>query len=217
MGFETPFGQSAIFIYQIFKNNKTTKDADLFEFAKELMTFPKQFSFAYEINNWLRSGERKDDKLFSVIQFQELAEILTNRAIKEAGEDSIFEKFSDNLHYLGHTWAERDKESFDNYVKSYLDQNSNNVISLIKSYVPTIRNTAKPKPYKGDLTKDRYTYLVSFFDKNLLFGKIKETVTIEELEKDEDYWEDYSRKDFSEINMLRQFMHWYNEEEKNGR
>lgn len=217
MGFETPFGQAAIFIYQIFKSHKETKDIDQFEFAKELMTFPNQFSFAYEINNWLRSGDRKEDKLFTDIEYQELAEILTNRAIKEAGEDTIFEKFSEHIHYLGHTWAERDKSSFDEYVKSYLDKDPKNVITLIKAYVPTIRSTAKPKPYKGDLTKDRYTYLVSFFDKNMLFEKIKEAIPIEELEKEEHYWEDYSRKDFTEINMLRQFMHWYNEEEKNGR
>ena len=217
MGFETPFGHAAIFIYQIFKNHKETKGIDLFDFSKELMTFPNQFSFAYEINNWLRSGDRKEDKLFSDSEYQELAEILTNRAIKEAGDDTIFEKLSEHIHYLGHTWAERDKNSFDEYVKSYLDKDQNNVITLIKAYVPTIRSTTKPKPFKGDLTKDRYTYLVSFFDKNMLFKKIKEAIPIEELKKEEHYWEDYSRKDFTEINMLRQFIHWYNEEEKNDR
>lgn len=217
MGFETPFGQAAIFTYQIFNNHKEAKDIDQFDFAKELMTFPKQFSFAYEINNWLRSGHRKEDKLFTDIEYQELAEILTKRAIKEAGEDTIFEKFSEYIHYLGHTWAESNKSSFDEYVKSYLDKDPKNVITLIKAYVPTIRSNAKPKPYKGDLTKDRYTYLVSFFDKNMLFQKIKEAIPIEELGKEENYWEDYSRKDFTELNMLRQFMHWYNEEEKSGR
>lgn len=216
MGFETPFSQAAIFIYQIFKNHKETKGINLFAFAKELMTFPSQFSFAYEINNWLRSGDRKEDKLFTDVEYQELAEILTNRAIQEAGEDTIFEKFSEHIHYLGHTWAERDKNSFDEYVKSYLDKDPNNVIELIKAYLPTIKSTAKPNPYKGDLTKDRYTYLVSFFDKNMLFEKIKETIPIEELTKEEHYWEKHSKKDFTELNMLRQFVHWYNEEDKNG-
>lgn len=217
MGFETPFGQAAIFIYQNFKNHKETKEIDLFDFAKELMTFPNQFSFAYEINNWLRTGDRKEDKLFTDIEYQELAEILTNRAIKESGDDTIFEKFSEHIYYLGHTWAERDKSSFDEYVKSYLDNDPNNVITLIKAYVPTLRSTARPKSYKGDLTKDRYTYLVSFFDKNMLFDKIKEAIPIEELENEEHYWEDYSRKDFTELNMLRQFMHWYSEDERNSR
>ncbi len=215
MGFETPFGQAAIFIYQIFKNHKETKDADLFTFAKELMTFPKQFSFAFEINNWLRTGDRIEDKLFTDIEYKELAEILTNRAIKEAGEDSIFEKFSEQINYLGHTWAAREKSSFDEYVKSYLDRDPRNIIALIKAYVPTIRSSTKTEPYKGDLTKDRYTYLVSFFEKNMLFEKIKEAIPIEELEKEEHYWEDYSRKDFTEVNMLRQFIYWYNKEEKN--
>ena len=63
MGFETPFGQAAIFIYQLLKNH--INEPDVFEFAKELMTYPKQFSFAYSLNNWFRSGDRKEDKIFA--------------------------------------------------------------------------------------------------------------------------------------------------------
>ncbi|WP_405208008.1 P-loop NTPase fold protein [Aquimarina sp. LLG6339-5] len=210
MGFETPFGQAAILILQLFKNNKS--ETDLFDFAKELMLYPKQFKFAYELNNWFRSGDRPEEKLFSEEQYQELAQILTERAISESGDDSIFEKFPEYISYLGHTWAERDKSDYDEYVKTYLNKDENNIVSLIKSYVPTIRSTAKPEPYKGDLSKDRYDYLVSFYDSKELYDRILSAVPIEELEKEEQSWEERGERDFTEINMLRQFLFWYNKE-----
>jgi len=88
----------------------------------------------------------------------------------------------------------------------------NNIISLIKSYVPIIRSTAKPKPYKGDLSKDRYEYLVSFYDSKELYDRIVLAVPIEELEKKEQTWEERGERDFTEINMLRQFLFWYKKE-----
>jgi predicted KAP-like P-loop ATPase len=217
LGFETPFGQAAIFIYKIFKNHKETKGVDLLAFAKELMTYPIQFNFAYEINYWLRSGDRKEDKLFFDIEYQELAEILTKRAIDEAGEDSIFEKFSEYIHFLVRSWAVRDNLAFSEYVKSYLNKDGNNVIKLIKAYVPTLRSNARPKSYKGDLSEDAYTSLVLYIDTNLLFEKIKEVISIQEIEKEEPYWEDFKRNEFSELNMLRQFIHWYKEKSKTSR
>jgi hypothetical protein len=215
--FETPFGQAAIFIYEIFKRHKENKETELFDFAKELMTFPSQLSFAYEINKWLWSGDRIEDKLFTEIEYQELAEILTKRAIKEAGEDTIFEKFYKYICDLVYFWAISDKNSLDECVKSYLDKDPKNVITLIKAYVPTIKSSTKPEPFKGDLNKDRYDYIISFFDKNMLFEKIKEAIPIEELEKEKPDWETHINGEFTEINMLRQFVHWYNDKEKDGR
>lgn len=210
MGFETSFGQAAIFILQLFKNNES--ETDLFDFAKELMVYPKQFKFAYELNNWFRSGDRPDDKLFTDKQYQDLAKILTERAVKESGDSSIFEKFPEYISYIGHAWAERDKIAYDQYVKEYLDKNVNNVVSLIKSYVPIIRSTAKPEPYKGDLSKERYEYLVSFYDSKELYERILLAVPLEELEREEQTWEERRDRDFTEINMLRQFLFWYNKE-----
>jgi predicted KAP-like P-loop ATPase len=207
MGFETPFGQAAIFILQLLKNHKD-KD-DLFEFAKELMTYPKQFEFAYEINNWLRSGKRPEEKLFDKEQYVELAKILTDRALLEAKDKSIFECFPEHIGYLGHTWAERDKPDFDKYVDSFLEKDEKNVLFLLKSYVPTVRSSSKPKPFKGDLTKDRYEYLVSFYDKEKLLEKITGVFTLEEIQSEDPFWIDFGEHDFTDLNMVRQFYKWY--------
>ncbi|MCA9485471.1 MAG: hypothetical protein KC506_01350, partial [Nanoarchaeota archaeon] len=210
MGFETPFGQAAIFIYQLLKNH--IKEPDAFDFAKELMTYPKQFEFAYNLNNWFRSGDRKEDKIFEDSQYVELAKVLTERAVDESKESSIFEMFPEHVGYLGHTWAERDKKQFDNYVLSYLKKNDHNVIKLLYAFVPTIRSTAKPEPYKGDLTKDRYEYMVSFFDKDDLLSRINTVYSVEEIEKEEPKWSDYGEHEYSELNMVRQFNKWFQEQ-----
>ena len=178
------------------------------------MTYPKQFSFAYSLNNWFRSGDRKEDKIFDDSQYAELARVLTDRALDEAKATSIFEMFPEHIGYLGHTWAERDKKDFDNYVKSFLDKDVQNVIKLLSAYVPTIRSTAKPEPYKGDLSKDRYDYLVSFFDKDDLYSRIIAIHSIDEIQNEEPKWSDYGDHEFSNLNMVRQFNKWYQEEKE---
>lgn len=210
MGFETPFGQAAIFIFQLLKNNKDNDD--LFEFAKELMTYPKQFEFAYEINYWFRLGERKEDKIFEDSQYLELAKVLTERAVDESKESSIFEMFPEHVVYLAYTWSERDKKEFGNYLLAYLEKEDHNVIKLINTFLPTIRSTSKPEPYKGDLTKDKYEYMVSFLDTGDLFSRVKAVYSVEEIENEEPKWSDYGEHEYSELNMVRQFNKWYQEQ-----
>jgi predicted KAP-like P-loop ATPase len=210
MGFETPFGQASIFIFQLLKNHKD--ESDVCDFAKELMTYPKQFSFAYQLNNWFRSGDRKEDKIFNDTQYQELAQILTERALEEAKDTSIFEMFPDYIGYIGHAWAERDKPEFDKYVDSYLDKDAKNILSLLKSYTPTVRSSTKPNPFKGDLSKERYEYLVSFYDNEKLMERIQAVFEIKEIHAENPFWIDYGEHEFTDLNMVRQFHKWYQEE-----
>ena len=221
MDFETPFGQAAIFIFQLLKNHK--EEPDVFDFAKELMTYPKQFSFAYQLNSWFCLGDKKEDKIFNDAQYQELAQILTERALEEAKDASIFEMFPDCIGYIGRTWAERDKSGFDNYTKAYLEKDAQNVVNLLKSYVPTMNSSAKPEPYKGDLSKDIYEYALSFFDRDDLFNKLISVYTLEVIEAEEPKRTGYGDNEYTDLNMVRQFNKWYQVEKnqrkriKNGR
>jgi predicted KAP-like P-loop ATPase len=210
MGFETAFGQATIFILQLLKNHK--KESDVFDFAKELITYPKQFSFSYQLNNWFRSGDRKEDKLFDNAQYQDLAKVLTERALEEAKNSSIFEMFPDYMGYIGHAWAERDKSEFNKYVTAYLEKDRHNVIKLINSYVPMMRSSSKPEPFKGDLEKDRYEYIVSFHDKEDFFAKLTAIHSLDEIQAEEPLWIGYGAHEFSDLNMVRQFNKWYQEE-----
>jgi predicted KAP-like P-loop ATPase len=210
MGFETPFGQAGIFILQLLKNHK--EESDAFDFAKELMSYPKQFSFAFELNNWFRSGDRKEDKLFSDSQYKELAKSLIKRALVEAKDSSIFEKFPDFTSYLVQMWAEWKKSDLVRYTKEYLERDALNVIRLLRSYVPTIRSSGKPEPYKGDLSKEAYDYLVSFYDKDHLFKMMTAIYSLEEIQSEEPKLTSYGDHEFSDLNMVRQFNKWYQEE-----
>ncbi len=212
LGLDNPFSQAATFIYQLLKNHK--EESDVFDFAKELMTYPKQFSFSYELNNWFRSGDIKENKLFNYDQYQDLAEILTERALEESKDSSIFEMFPDQISYIGHAWAERDKSEFDKYVTAYLEKDRQNVIELINAYVPTIRSNSKPEPFKGDLSKDSYKHLVSLHDEEDLFKKLTANFSQDVILAEEPLWIDYGAHEFSNLNLVRQFNKWYQEKKQ---
>ena len=210
-GNDTPFGQAAIFIYRIFINNKD--EPDFFDFAKELMSYPNQFKFACEINRWFKLD--KDEKLFNVQQEHELNKALVERAISEAGEESIFQKFPNQVSRLCRMWSEINKAEYDQYLSAYLDKDPSNILVVIKSSVSAIVNPTDPDlSSKTDLGKENYTVLTSINDKDLLYRKIIAITPIEELEKEKVYWVDLDSEKFSELNMLRQFLHWYKQDEK---
>lgn len=205
-GFENPTGQAAIFIYQLLKNHK---DQNIFSLAKELMIFPKDFRFAYNINNWLRTGDRPEDKLFTVEQYQELAKILTERAVAEAGEETIFEKFPDHIHYIINTWAERDHPALSAYAKEYMGKAGDKVLKLLKSMVPVQRSSSREGEYRTDITKKQFDYIISYFNKDDLYNQILKNFNIEEIDAEEPFWIDMSENIFTELNMVRQYIRWY--------
>jgi len=212
-GFETASGQAAIFIYQLLKNHK---HKDIFSLAKELMTYPKDFTFAYNINNWLRTGERPEDKLFKADQYDELAGILYKRAATEAGGETIFNKFPDHIHYLASAWFNQDKAGFEAYVKSYLDKEKANVLTLIKSFVPVGRSSVREGEFKTDISQDQFKYITSYFDKDDLMKRILENYTLEEIQQEKPFIIDFGLREFTLLNMARQFQRWYELDKDSG-
>ncbi|CCH01949.1 Phage T7 exclusion protein [Fibrella aestuarina BUZ 2] len=206
-GFGSPFSQAAIFIHKILENNKA--EGDLYTFVEELMSQPVSFDFSYEINYWLRAEDATKDKLFSNDEFIRLAEVLTQRAVDEAGQDSIFVRFEEYVHFLGPAWYQRDPVAYRNYIMDYLAREPKNVASFLKAFTPTVRSTSRPEPFKGDLSKERYDNIVQFIDRKILFEKIASEYSIDELNKEQPYWDNRYGNVNTEMNMLRQFLHWY--------
>jgi predicted KAP-like P-loop ATPase len=165
--FETSFGQAAFFISQTLKNHK--RQHDLFDFVRELMTYPKQFEFAYEINSCLRSAKLPEEKLLNTEQFFILAKILSDRAVKEAGDKSIFECFPEIVGYISYSWAVSDKSKFDEYVEEFLNKDIRNILLLLKSYGANVISPSSKYPSKGDLTRDVYKNLVSLHNMQIPF------------------------------------------------
>jgi len=205
-GFETTKGQASIFIYQILKNHKSE---DIFEFAKELMLAPDDFTFAYMINNWLRSGDIPEQKLFNDFQYVELAKVLTERAVTEADITSIFEKFPNQVYYLVPAWAERDKEALTKYISDYLNQGIEKVLIFLKTFVPVRRISGIEDEFKTDIDSKQYDYIISVFDKDELYNRILQNFSIDEIKMAAPSWSEYGFFQFSELNMARQYVHFY--------
>jgi hypothetical protein len=204
--FETPFGQAAIFIAQRLTHHKN--EPDVFDFTKMLMNYCSQFRFAFEIFSWLDSQVQRKENLFNDQQYLELDATLRQRALTEAGNTSIFDAFPDLAPYLANQWAAHGRAEYDQYVRTYLGQAQRNVISLIKVYTPTVSTSLKPEPQTGDLSEDRYNKLVRLNDKDLIYHHVKQLLAGQE--RKEPHWDEFHvQRDFSEINLLWQYVHWY--------
>lgn len=205
-GFDAPNGQAAIFIYQLIKKHNNKKEQ--FALAKELMNGAKSFEFAYELNNWFRSGDTPEQKIFSNEQYEALALNLIKRALKEADNQPIFEKFPDHVNYLFASWAEQNKKAVAKYINGILKKDSKKVIDLLRAFTPTGYSTAVVGPYKTDFTKEQYQFFTSIFHKNLIDKMISKVYKESELYAEEVKWTRMSEKTQSDINIARQFRHW---------
>ncbi len=207
-GFETPNGQAAIFIYQLIKKHEN-KD-EQFSLASELMTEAKHFEFAYELNNWLRTGDTPEQKIFTNEQYQQLAMLMIKRALKEADKLPIFEKFPDHVNYLFASWAEQNKKAVTKYINGILRKDKSKVIDLLRAFTPTGYSTAVVGPYKTDFTREQYQFFVSIFDKNVVDKTISKVYKDSQVNSEAVKWT-HMRHDGTQtdINIIRQFRHWF--------
>jgi predicted KAP-like P-loop ATPase len=204
--FETPFNQAAIFISQLIKYHENRKEG--FDLAKKLMSGATQFEFAYQVNNWLRSAEKDEEKIFTPDQYGKLAMLMIKRARKEANKQPIFEKFPDQADYLLSAWAEQKKDEVTDYISGILTRNPEKVIDLLRTFIPTGYSTAVVGPFKLDFTKEQYNFFISIFDK-FMINDIVTSVYGDNKELEEDvYWISMRENSQTDINIVRQFRHW---------
>lgn len=169
-GFDTPLGQVALFIYKLLRN--IPEHEQQFEFAKQLLEKSKPFSLAYELMSWFRNEKDKstDQLIFSLEEFNELANILLEKAIEEAGEDPLFEKCPTYADYLlSHVWVSiKGKENLMTYIKSILDKTPAKISELLKVYSPYIHSSIQPEPYFGDIKQDNFKVIQNTYDTDYL-------------------------------------------------
>jgi len=206
LGFETPNGQAAIFIYQLIKKNDNKNEQ--FSMASELMNEAKHFEFAYELNNWLRTGDTPEQKIFTNEQYGQLAMQMIKRALKEADKLPIFEKFPDHVNYILGSWAEQDKPGLTKYIKGILNKTPSKSIDLLRAFTPTGYSTAVVGPCKTDFTKEQYQYFISLFDKSYINKAIAKVYSDEEVNAEELKWTSMREKTQTDLNIVRQFRHW---------
>jgi predicted KAP-like P-loop ATPase len=204
-GFDSPKGQAGIFVYQLLKHQNDIQKR--FELAKKLMLVSQPFDFACSINNWLRSGKEESEKIFTPPQYQELALLLINRAIEESQGLPIFEKFQDNITYLIASWSEINKIELEKYIKSEFEKSPKSCLNFLVAFTPTMRSSAYPEPYKSDFSKDQYDFLKNIVDVEIIKNAVLNHYQ-KEIEKEDVVFSGHMENLQSEINILRQFVHW---------
>lgn len=202
---ETANSQAAIFIYQLIK--KHTNKEESFRLAEELMKKASPFSFAYEINNWLRTGDSEEDKIFTIDQYQSLAKYLISRALSEAGEIPVFEKFPDNVQYILRVWKEVDTNEFNQYFTKILDSNPEKVKSLLRAFTPLIKSSTHPEPYKSDFKREHFDFFCTLFNSDYINEKLLNYYGDKVAHEDARFNE--SEGSQNNINILKQFRYWY--------
>ena len=208
-GFSSPLSQAAIFIYHLIDRGSSNEEK--FNLAKELMIKADTFAFSGEINRWLRRG-MDEEKVFSIEEYQALSRVLIDRALKEAEDKPIFETHDKYVTYMLGSWSEINKPEFSNYINAILEKDKSKVVTLLKACTPTMTSTGYPEPYKSDFTKEQFDWLKNVLDTKYLYDVIIEI---------NDGKLDISDVKFSQMepnpsleNIVKQFVYWYEKEQK---
>lgn len=204
-GFDQPNSQAAIFIYHLIKKHDNQEEK--LQLAIELLKTAQPFEFAQNINYWFRYGKTEDEKIFSIEEYNTLALVSIERALKEAGDTPIFEKFREPTWYLLESWSEIRPKEFDKYIKNILSKNPLKVQALIEAFTPEVRSTSHPAPYKSNFKKEHYDRFKQFFNKDLIYQLVMENYGAE-INEQTVLFNDYENVQTS-INILRQYKHWY--------
>lgn len=209
MSFQAPREQAAILVYQMIKKHKNKSEQ--FDVAKEIMLSAEPFGFAYTINNWIRRGKTIEEKIFTQEQYSELAASLLERALKESGKTPLFDKFPDQAYFLFKAWNEKNQKELSNYITIIMEKTPKKCLDLLRAMTPTALSTAVVGPYKTDFTREEYQGFISIFDKKYINSIIDKAISKKEILAEEVKWTQMEKVQ-TDLNIVRQFKHWYNED-----
>ena len=209
-GFGGSRSQLCIFITKLLENHKDVSES--LELAKRMLGEYCELEFAYDIYYWLGIGKNKNEKVFSPDQENELSSTLVNRTLEESLDKPVFENFPEQAWYFFQAWADYNITEAEDYIFEVLNKEPEKTKEFVKSLTSTIRSSNHPYPYKIDLSQENYHFIISLSDKDFLYKQILE-VYQGELEKEEVRFFDRENKQ-TEINILRQFIYWYNKEKE---
>ncbi len=210
--FASPNGQAVFFIIQLIKRH-ANKEEQL-QLIDKLMNEANPFEFASELFYELKRKDKNEEKdFFSVKEYQTIVAHLIARALKESVNSSIFEKFPDQTAYLFNEWGAKNKSQLTKYVKNILQKDYSKSLDLLRAFTPTVFSTAYENPFKSNFAKEDYAFFIALFDKNYIKKLLNKVFPDKKLNKEKVKWSDRGDNNQTDINMVRQFMHWFSEEE----
>lgn len=206
-GMDGALSQAAIFIYQIMKKHENRDEC--FELASSLMVNPVPLKFSFEVTNWIGVGDTEEEKIFTPDQYVKLESILRRRAVEDSKGEPLFLAYPDHSGYLLRIWRDENPKELQNYLKKILDRDPKKIKELLWSFTPTAKSSNYQEPFKSTFTKEYYEYVKTFLDKKYIH-KILESTFGEEISKEKVKFNDRYDNSQTDINILRQFEHWYN-------
>lgn len=196
-------GQNALFIYQLFKYHN---DEDIFFFVKTLFSLEGSVRLLYMLYYWFDKNAA-DEVLFNEIQMYELRQILKERAIKEAGAESVFITFESILKLIIYNWPIDDTQKLEEELERYLALDHQNIYVFLRSFVT---KTVRPNGFytEYDFLEVDFVDLASKINMRLLFKYIEKSPNYYEIKDNEPDWQ-VRAKEYTYEKLVLQFLHWY--------
>lgn len=137
---------------------------------------------------------------------------LRERALKEAGPKPLFEVFPRFTRHLLFAWERENGKALRSYVNDALQREPTAGLLLLLGCTPDIRSSAHPEPYLTDFSEEDFKKCAACCDIDLLASSLRGQFTKSELDAEPVRWTDKEATQ-TDINVVRQFMHWYTKEE----
>ncbi|MCG8806494.1 hypothetical protein G1K75_12615 [Tenacibaculum finnmarkense] len=210
--FHNPKSQAAITISRILL--KHAEYSERLEFSKYLMTDKIDFEFSKELIRWFNVGKIEEEKTIRTSDIHFLSKILLKRALAdcEKYESNIFEKYENYIFSLLETWFESSQKELKNYIDKLIEINPKFTEIIIDSLTSTIYSSSNPKPYKIDFKKESYELLKKYYDVEKLKSVLISQYSTE-INNEKAMFFDHDEGQ-TKINALRQFIHWYDLDNK---
>ncbi|MHA8101877.1 KAP family P-loop NTPase fold protein [Aquirufa nivalisilvae] len=203
--FQSTNSEVATFLAQLIRNQ--VDDSEKFRILQWVIENAIPFEFANEIfiNCYNEKGEF--EKLFTDMQYKNLARKLIKRAKVLANDKPIWVTFIHQSKIMLDIWAiDLDKRDLTKYVKNHLDTNPQFVIPLLKVFVRFIYSSAHKYPYYGEFDNESYNRIIKIVDSKYIFSKVEEVLGID-LRTIENY-ENLEHNQTDE-NLMKQFAFWH--------
>lgn len=207
MGINSPKTQLSIFICNILKSQKDRTQR--FLTGKEILSKADTLRFANEIIRWADVGRWDDEKTFNEKELLLLKGALIERLISENGDQPIYSA-EYGLYHTFNDWNQYDPKGMTKYIRDYIRKTPSDIFLLLRSVMSKdlLSNIVL------DIDKEKFDFIDNVFDKDFIRKSILKVFSMKMLKADKTIWIEHTGEKLNDIDIARQFMHWYNVDKK---
>jgi predicted KAP-like P-loop ATPase len=179
-------------------------------FILDLIKNVQSFDFAYDIHYWFKPMPEKDE-IISNEQYEALSQALLARALTDAGEMPLFEKFPMSVQQVFEAWKKIDYKGLATYIKKILSKDFSKIVPLILAFTPYLTSSTNPDGYISDMKKEDFECFSNIFNKTVINSALKKYLKFNKIAVNAPVWSDSRNgRNFGNENLLLQMVYWYN-------